>query len=329
MGGKVERARLYRNTVSYFGGLIVIIAVGLTLLLFVINISVAKPSPYIGILTYMIAPGFITAGHSPVSVRDAQGEQDGDAGWGRGGPPIRGSTLTTAPAQALHRCPGGGSFLAFLLCFLGYRAYLFTDSTTFCGVLCHRVMKPEYTAYRNGPHARVACVNCHVGSGVPWYVKSKISGAPQVFSTIFNTYVRPIPVPIKNLRPAREICEECHWPEKFYGAQLMQNPHFRYDEKNTPEQVSLLLRTGGGTPNLGGERRHPLAHDYRHESLFQGGGPPATADTMDQGRAGRRVGRGLQGFAATGGFGEDRQAARPSHGLHGLPQPALPRLCPA
>jgi hypothetical protein len=72
-----------------------------------------------------------------------------------------------------------------------------------------------------------------------------------VFAVWFHSYSRPIPVPLKNLRPARETCEECHWPEKFYGAQLIQNPYFRYNEKNTPEQISLLVRTGGGTPNLG------------------------------------------------------------------------------
>jgi hypothetical protein len=82
-------------------------------------------------------------------------------------------------------------------------------------------------------------------------VKAKISGVPQVFATIFHTYSRPISVPIKSLRPARETCDECHWPEKFYGAQLIQNPYFRYNEKNTPEQISLLAKTGGGTPNLG------------------------------------------------------------------------------
>jgi hypothetical protein len=141
--------------------------------------------------------------------------------------------------------------MAILLAFVGYNAYLFTDSNTFCGKLCHSVMKPEYTAYLNGPHARVPCVGCHVGSGVSWYVRSKISGAPQVLAVWFNTYSRPIPVPISNLRPSRETCEECHWPEKFYGAQLIQNPYFRYNEKNTPEQISLLARTGGGTPNLG------------------------------------------------------------------------------
>ena len=96
-----------------------------------------------------------------------------------------------------------------------------------------------YRLPERGPHARVACVDCHVGSGVPWHVKSKISGAPQVFVTLFHTYSRPIPVPIRNLRPAREICEGCHWPEKFYGAQLMQNPHFRYDER-TPRSRSAF-----------------------------------------------------------------------------------------
>jgi hypothetical protein len=86
---------------------------------------------------------------------------------------------------------------------------------------------------------------------VSWYVKSKISGAPQVFALWFRTYSTPIPTPLKNLRPARETCEECHWPEKFYGAQLMQYPYFRYNKQNSPEQISLLVRTGGGTPNLG------------------------------------------------------------------------------
>jgi nitrate/TMAO reductase-like tetraheme cytochrome c subunit len=145
----------------------------------------------------------------------------------------------------------GGSLLGILFAFVNYNAYLFTDSNTFCGKLCHRVMKPEYTPYLNGPHARVPCVDCHVGSGVSWFVKSKVSGVPQVFATLFHTYSTPIPVPLKNLRPSRETCEECHWPEKFYGAQLIQNPYFHYNEKNTPKQISLLMRTGGGTPNLG------------------------------------------------------------------------------
>ena len=41
-------------------------------------------------------------------------------------------------------------------------------------------MKPEYTAYLHSPHARVACVDCHVGSGTSAYVKAKINGVHQL-----------------------------------------------------------------------------------------------------------------------------------------------------
>jgi hypothetical protein len=73
----------------------------------------------------------------------------------------------------------------------------------------------------------------------------------QVWAVLTNSYERPIPVPVANLRPARETCEECHWPQKFYGARMLLIPQFRYDEKNTAEQVSLLVKTAGGSPNLG------------------------------------------------------------------------------
>ena len=125
----------------------------------------------------------------------------------------------------------GGIFLAILLAFTTYNAFLYSESVPFCGTLCHTVMKPEYTAYLASPHARVRCVDCHVGEGAQWFVKAKISGLRQVVAVTFNSYPRPIPTPIMNLRPARETCEECHWPAKFFGTQLVQRPHFRYDER--------------------------------------------------------------------------------------------------
>ncbi len=248
----MDEAKLHRNSVSYFGGLIVIIGVLLMLLMFLLNFGLSRPSPYIGIITYLIIPGFITLGILIFlygTRRESRRRRQ--VGSAEALPYPKLDLNDDRQRREFTIVLAGSSLLIILLAFAGYNAYLFTDSTTFCGRLCHQVMKPEYTAYSNGPHARVVCVDCHVGRGVPWYVKSKISGVPQVFATVFHTYSRPIPVPVKNLRPARVICEECHWPQKFYGAQLMQNPHFRYDEKNSAEQISLLLRTGGGTPNLG------------------------------------------------------------------------------
>jgi hypothetical protein len=251
-GKKIEGGGLYRNTVSYFGGLIILISLVLIFLFLLLHFSLIKPSPYIGILTYMIFPGFLTLGvliflyglHWESRRRRRLGTKEAL--------PYPKLDLNDSRQRKIFTfLLAGGSLLGILLAFVGYNAYLFTDSNTFCGRLCHRVMKPEYAAYLNGPHARVPCVACHVGSGVSWFVKSKISGVPQVFAILFRTYSTPIPVPLKNLRPSRETCEECHWPEKFYGAQLIQNPYFHYNEKNTPEQISLLMKTGGGTPNLG------------------------------------------------------------------------------
>jgi hypothetical protein len=252
MEKKVPLQSLYRNTVSYFGGVIITISIVLIVLFLLLNFSLKAPSPYIGIFTYLIFPAFLTWGIFVFVYglfRESRRRRHLGAAEALPFPIL--DLNNPRHRKRFGFILTGGSLLGILFAFVNYNAYLFTDSNTFCGKLCHSVMKPEYTAYLNGPHARVPCVDCHVGAGVSWYVKSKISGMPQVFATLFHTYSTPISVPLKNLRPATETCEECHWPQKFYGAQLMQYPYFRYNEQNTPEQISLLIRTGGGTPNLG------------------------------------------------------------------------------
>ena len=104
---------------------------------------------------------------------------------------------------------------------LTYGAVSYMESVTFCGQTCHTVMQPEFTAYQNSPHSHVECVKCHIGPGAGWFVKSKLSGVGQVFAVTFNTYPKPIPTPVHNLRPARETCEACHWPQK-YGEDRVQ-----------------------------------------------------------------------------------------------------------
>lgn len=125
-----------------------------------------------------------------------------------------------------------------------YQAYHITESNKFCGLLCHKVMAPEYSTYHNSPHARVKCVECHVGTGASWYVKSKLSGLYQVYSVLTKSYPTPIATPIHNLRPARETCEECHWPQKFYGPQFVSLKHYLSDEENTEWNIQLLLKVG-------------------------------------------------------------------------------------
>jgi nitrate/TMAO reductase-like tetraheme cytochrome c subunit len=128
-----------------------------------------------------------------------------------------------------------------------YKAVEHMDSVEFCGQTCHSVMAPEYTAYLNSPHSRVACVDCHIGSGAPWFVRAKISGIRQLFAVNLKTYSRPIPSPVENLRPARDTCEHCHWPERFTGDKFLVKTKYADDEQNTPSTTVLLLKIGGRT----------------------------------------------------------------------------------
>jgi nitrate/TMAO reductase-like tetraheme cytochrome c subunit len=141
--------------------------------------------------------------------------------------------------------------ILFLSTLGSFKAFHFTESVEFCGTLCHKVMEPEYTAYQNSPHANVACVDCHVGAGASWYVKSKISGLHQVYAVLTKTYPAPIETPLHDLRPARETCEKCHWPQKFYARTLWTNKYFLADSLNTEWDIILQMKTGPEYSGLG------------------------------------------------------------------------------
>ncbi len=244
--------RSLRNPISMAGVALAIVSAANIFLFFLIDFIAERPSPYIGILAYMVAPGFLICGFLLMAVgawrerRRKSSDQDGAT------PRYPRIDLNDAAQRSAAL-----SFGAFLIVFVmvssvgSYKAYEYTDSVQFCGLTCHNVMHPEYTAYQLSPHARVSCSECHVGSGASWYVKSKLSGARQVFAAAFNTFPRPIPTPVHNLRPAQDTCEQCHWPKKFYGAQLKVFTHYASDEKNTVRRVRMLIKTGGGDPATG------------------------------------------------------------------------------
>jgi nitrate/TMAO reductase-like tetraheme cytochrome c subunit len=143
---------------------------------------------------------------------------------------------------------------AILLATSTATAVSFMDTPKFCGTVCHKVMQPEYTAYQNSPHSRVKCVQCHIGPGASFAVRSKFDGLRQVWKVLTGSYVRPIASPVHTLRPARDTCEGCHWPAKHYGDKLRLIGRFSEDEKNTASFTALLLKTGGGAANAGQSR---------------------------------------------------------------------------
>ena len=209
-------------------------------------------NPYMGILTYLVAPGFLVAGLVLI-VGGALLERRRRRKLAPGDVPRHPRIDFNIPRQRnTFLVVAIVTFVFLLFTALGsYRTYEFTESVQFCGMTCHAIMKPEYTDYQNSPHARVTCTQCHIGSGATWFVKAKLSGSYQVYAALAGKYPRPIPTPVKNLRPAQQTCEQCHWPQKFYGAVERVRTHFLYDETNTSYTVQMLLRVGGGDPTHG------------------------------------------------------------------------------
>jgi nitrate/TMAO reductase-like tetraheme cytochrome c subunit len=251
MAGLKRIRQLLRNPISIMGLALAAVALGNVAFFFFVDLTNPHPSPYVGILAYMMAPGILILGLLLALFGAFYTHRRHAAAAGELGKYIRLDFNDPSQRGAV------AFFLTFIVVFVlmsavgSYKAYEFTDSVQFCGQLCHSVMSPEFTAYQQSPHARVACVDCHVGAGATWYVKSKLSGARQVVKTALNTFPRPIPTPVHNLRPAQETCEQCHWPKKFYGAQLKVFNHYGSDEKNTPRQIRMLIKTGGGDPATG------------------------------------------------------------------------------
>jgi hypothetical protein len=60
--GRDGRSGLYRNAVSFFGALIACGSILLILFALAIEFSARRPSPYLGIFTFMVFPTFFAVG---------------------------------------------------------------------------------------------------------------------------------------------------------------------------------------------------------------------------------------------------------------------------
>jgi hypothetical protein len=242
---------IFYNLISLIGAAISSISFGLIVFLTILDLFAGEQKPYIGILTFIILPIFLIAGLVLSAFGVMREHRRKKRGLSTEHLLPRIDLNDSKQRTAFVTISFAGLLLLGFSAFGSFKAYEYTDSDQFCGTMCHKVMHPEYTAYQYSPHAKVGCAQCHIGPGAGWFVRSKLSGAYQVYSVLFNKYPRPIPTPIENLRPAQQTCEQCHWPKQFFSEKFLHNTYYLSDDKNSKWTLDLLVRIGGGNIEAG------------------------------------------------------------------------------
>ena len=189
-----------RNTLSVAGALLATFSAVLFLVVFLADLFGLHTNPYIGIVFFLILPGFFVFGLLMIPFgawierrRRHGGKPTSDGLWPK--------FDLNDPAQRNAAAIVFVLTLAniIIVSLASYRGIEYMDSVQFCGQMCHDVMQPEFVAYQDGPHSRVACVQCHISHGVSLLAHARVSGLQQVFDTMRHTYPLPMPSPLMSL----------------------------------------------------------------------------------------------------------------------------------
>ncbi len=267
----------FHNWISLAGVVLAAGAFFSFLLLFAMDMRGGSSSPYLGILTFVVAPAFLICGLALMGL-----------GWlwrwrleRRGHP--EGSRLLAIdlnrPKDRRNLAIFAVGAAVFLLCSAvgSYRAFHFSESVAFCGQTCHTVMEPEHVTYTASSHAEVACTKCHVGPGPSGYIRAKLNGVHQLVATLRGNYERPVKVPPHPL-PSEVTCQKCHRSDRQVGDLVRNYTHYLSDETNTVNTVRMILNVGGGDPAEGpvrgihwhmspGHRIEYIATDARQQAI--------------------------------------------------------------
>ena len=240
-----------RHWISLVGAIVALVALVVIVMLAAMELTGFHGGPYLGILTYLVLPMIALGGLLliPLGVwkrRKELAAADHDPDSAEHGLPVidlndqrtRGVLISSVAV---------GIVTLVIVAGATFKGVEVMESVPFCGTVCHTVMEPEHTAFQRSSHSKLRCADCHIGAGADWFVKSKISGSWQMVSVAFNLYPTPIPSPVHSLRPARDTCEQCHWPTKHVGDKLQVRAKFAEDEANSKTTTVLLMKVGDQT----------------------------------------------------------------------------------
>lgn len=123
----------------------------------------------------------------------------------------------------------------------GIVAWEYSNSDAFCANVCHSVHPEETVSHMASAHARVQCVECHMGRLSTLHLMAlKPTHAKELWGMIAG-YERPLHS--STLRPARENCEGCHWPQVEHHDSVGVNKRYATDPKSSQSDIRLILHT--------------------------------------------------------------------------------------
>ncbi len=236
---------------SAVGGALTTAVAILFIVSFLADLSGLHSNPYFGIVLFLLLPGLFVVGLLLIPLGAAIER------WRR----RRGKAPTNWPRidlnDPVHRQRTGMAIAltvvnVVIVSLAAYGGVEYMETPSFCGQVCHVAMKPEFVAHQWSSHARVACTSCHIGKGATSAAGAKLAGVRRMIATVRDNHPRPIPPPRENAVPARETCEQCHWPEHRHGDRIRRIVEHAGDEANSESVTTLVMHVGGGSARLGG-----------------------------------------------------------------------------
>jgi hypothetical protein len=127
----------------------------------------------------------------------------------------------------------------------GIAGWEYSNSDHFCANVCHAVHPEESIIHKQSVHARVQCVECHMGRLSTLHLMGlKPTHVNELWGMIVG-YDRP--VGSHTLRPSRDNCEACHWPSVEHHDSIAIKKRYEADDKSSESTTRLTLHTGVGT----------------------------------------------------------------------------------
>ena len=256
----------FYNKTTYVGVVLSLVILFCETILFWVDFFSPGGNDYLGILTYLILPPFLIIGLILIPVGAKLKQARVKKGLEEAKPKAIHIDLSKREHQNAFIIFLIGTIVVMLMTAIGsYKAYNYTESDRFCGLTCHKIMEPEYKAHMQSAHSNVKCVDCHIGSGANWYVHYKMAGVRMLLKTLQGSFATPIPAPVETLRPAKEICQECHWPGKSFNAIQLNNTYYADDPVKTPKwTIQMSMHVSGKSSDTAGIH----AHMYNNNDIY-------------------------------------------------------------